>query len=40
MSRWDLVRQQYPTKYDLTEQEITHLPYTSKKFFAANIRGD
>ena len=40
MSGWDLIRQQYPTKYDLTEQEITHLPYTSKKSFATNIRGN
>jgi len=40
MSRWELIRQQYPTKYDLTEQEITHVPYTSQEFFATNIRGD
>jgi hypothetical protein len=39
MSRWELIRQQYPTKYELTEQETTHLPYTSKEFFATNIRG-
>jgi hypothetical protein len=40
MSRWELIRQQYPTKYDLTEREITHIPYTSQEFFATNIKGD
>jgi hypothetical protein len=40
MSCWDLIRQQYPTKYDLTELEITHLPYTSKESFATNIQGN
>jgi len=40
MNRWELIRQQYPTKYDLTAQELTHLPYTSKESFATNVRGD
>jgi hypothetical protein len=40
MSRWELIRQQYPTKYNLTEQEITHVPYTSQEFFVTNVRGD
>ena len=25
-------------KYDLTEQEITHVPYTSQEFFAVNLK--
>jgi hypothetical protein len=40
MSRWELIRQQYPIKYDLTEREITHVPYTSQEFFATNVKGD
>ena len=40
MSRWELVRQQYPTKLELTEPETRHLPYTTKESFAANIRED
>jgi hypothetical protein len=40
MSRWELIRQQYSTKYDLTEREITYVPYTSQEFFATNVRGD
>jgi len=40
MSRWDLVRQQYPTKLELTESETHHLPYTTKESFAANIQGE
>jgi hypothetical protein len=40
MSRWNLVQQQYPTKYKLTEQETTHLPYTSRDSFATNIQGE
>jgi hypothetical protein len=40
MSRWELVRQQYPTKLKLTEPETHHLPYTTKESFAANIRGE
>jgi hypothetical protein len=40
MSQWELVRQQYPTKHDLTEQETHHLLYTTEESFVANIRGD
>jgi hypothetical protein len=40
MSRWELVRQQYPTKLELTEPETHHLPYTTKESFTANIRGE
>jgi hypothetical protein len=40
MSHWELVRQQYPTKYELMEQEATHIPYTSKELFATNIQGE
>jgi hypothetical protein len=40
MSRWELVRQQYPTKLELTEPETHHLLYTTKESFAANIRGE
>jgi hypothetical protein len=27
-------------KYDLTEREITHVPYMSQEFFATNIKGE
>jgi hypothetical protein len=27
-------------KYDLTEREITHVPYTSQEFFVTNVKGD
>jgi hypothetical protein len=40
MSCWELIKQQYPTKYEVTEQEATHIPYTSKESFATNIRGE
>jgi hypothetical protein len=40
MSHWELVRQQYPTKLELTEPETHHLPYTTKESFAANIQGE
>jgi hypothetical protein len=40
MSHWELVRQQYPTKLELTELETHHLPYTTKESFVANIRGE
>jgi hypothetical protein len=40
MSHWKLVRQQYPTKYDLTEQETCHLAYMTKESFATNIKGE
>jgi hypothetical protein len=40
MSNWELIRQKYPTKYDLTETERTYLPYTTRDSFATNIRGD
>jgi hypothetical protein len=40
MSRWELIRQQYPSKYGLTEREIAHVPYTSQEFFATNIKGE
>jgi len=40
MSHWELVRQQYPTKLELTEPETHHLLYTTKESFAANIRGE
>jgi hypothetical protein len=39
MNHWETIKLQYPTKYNLTEQETTHLPYTSKESFATNIRG-
>jgi len=38
MSCWELIRQQYPTKYDLTEQETQHLAYTTRESFATNIK--
>ena len=40
MSAWDLTRQKYPTKYELTENERPHLPYTVTDSFATNSRGD
>jgi hypothetical protein len=40
MSRWELVRQQYPTKLELTEPETHHLLYTTKESFVANIQGE
>jgi hypothetical protein len=40
MSRWELIRQQYPTKHDLTEQELAHIPYTSQEFIAIYNKGD
>ena len=40
MSCWELVRQQYSTKYNLTEQETHHLAYTTKESFATNIKGE
>jgi hypothetical protein len=40
MSHWELVRQQYPMKLELTEPETHHLPYTTKESFAANIQGE
>ena len=39
MSRWEIVRQTYPTKFELTEAETHHLPYTSTESFATNIQG-
>jgi hypothetical protein len=39
MSRWEIVRQMYPTKLELTEPETHHLPYTTTESFAANIQG-
>jgi hypothetical protein len=39
MSRWEIVRQTYPTKFELTEPEICHLLYTSTESFATNIQG-
>jgi hypothetical protein len=40
MSQWELVRQQYPTKHDLTEPETHHLLYMTKESFVANIKGE
>ena len=40
MNRWEIVRQTYPTKLELTESETCHLPYTTTESFAANIKGD
>jgi hypothetical protein len=40
MSHWELIRQQYPSKYDLTERELTHIPYTSQEYFAINLKGE
>jgi hypothetical protein len=40
MSNRELTRQKYPTKYDLTETERTHLPYTVRDSFATNSQGD
>jgi len=39
MSRWEIVRQMYPTKFELTEPETRHLPYISTESFATNIQG-
>ena len=39
MNRWEIVRQTYPTKFELTEPETHHLPYTSTESFATNIQG-
>ena len=40
MSQWELTRQRFPTKYELNEPELNHLPYTIKEAFATNIRGE
>jgi hypothetical protein len=40
MSQWELIKQQYPTKYPLTEAETKHLPFTSKDSFATNSQGE
>jgi len=40
MSCWELVRQQYSTKYNLTEQETHHLAYMTKESFATTIKGE
>jgi hypothetical protein len=37
MNRWETVRQTYLTKFELTESETRHLPYTSTESFATNI---
>jgi hypothetical protein len=39
MSCWELVRQQYLIKYELTEPKIQHLLYMTKDSFATNIKG-
>jgi hypothetical protein len=39
MSCWEIVRQTYPTKLELTEPETRHLPYTTTESFVANIQG-
>jgi len=39
MSHWEIVRQTYPPKLELTEPETHHLPYTITESFAANIQG-
>jgi len=39
MSRWEIIRQTYPTKFELTEPETRHLLYTSTESFATNIQG-
>jgi hypothetical protein len=40
MSRWEIVRQTYLTKLELTELEKHHLLYTTTESFAANIQGN
>ena len=40
MNHWELVRQQYPTKLELTEPETHYLTFTTKESFATNIRGE
>jgi hypothetical protein len=40
MSCWEIIRQQYPSKYNLTEQELAHVPYTSQEYFAINLKGE
>jgi len=40
MNRWEIIRQTYPTKLELTEPETHHLLYTTTESFAANIKGE
>jgi hypothetical protein len=40
MSQWEITRQQYPTKYLLTEAKTKHLPFTSKDSFATTSQGE
>jgi hypothetical protein len=39
MSNWELTRQKYPTKHELSAAEREYLPYTCKDSFAANLQG-